>query len=140
MAWRQYVPKLVTVLREGYGFAQFRRDSIAGLTVAIVALPLAMALGIASGATPDKGLLTAGIAVIIFTSQIKDLFGLTMPEVPAAVAEKLGAFWSVRDTIRAPAVALSALSLAIIVAMRRFAPRLPAFLVAVVAASAIALV
>ncbi len=56
------VPKLVTVLREGYGFAAFRADFIAGLTVAIVALPLAMALAIASGTTPDKGLITAVVA------------------------------------------------------------------------------
>jgi SulP family sulfate permease len=59
---RQYLPKIVTVWREGYGVAEFRRDSVAGLTVAIVALPLAMALGIASGATPEKGLLTAVVA------------------------------------------------------------------------------
>ena len=45
-----YTPKLITVLREGYSFSAFRADAIAGLTVAIVALPLAMALGIASGA------------------------------------------------------------------------------------------
>src|SRR3546814_7309675 len=51
-----YTPKLLTVFREGYSAATFRADAIAGLTVAIVALPLAMALGIASGASPDKGL------------------------------------------------------------------------------------
>src|SRR3546814_5768946 len=39
-----FTPKLVTVLGEGYTFDRLRRDSIAGLTVAIVALPLAMAL------------------------------------------------------------------------------------------------
>ena len=51
-----YTPKLVTVLREGYGLPQFRADAIAGLTVAIVALPLSMAIAIASGATPAQGL------------------------------------------------------------------------------------
>src|SRR5690606_13599970 len=50
--WRPFTPKLVTVLREGYGAADLRQDFIAGLTVAIVALPLAMALAIASGTTP----------------------------------------------------------------------------------------
>src|ERR1700716_542588 len=35
-----YAPKLITVLREGYGFADFRADAISALTVAIVALPL----------------------------------------------------------------------------------------------------
>ena len=54
-----YTPKLVTVLREGYGLTQFRTDTIAGLTVAIVALPLSMAIAIASGATPAQGLYTA---------------------------------------------------------------------------------
>jgi sulfate permease, SulP family len=54
-----FTPKLVTVLREGYGLAQFRADAIAGLTVAIVALPLSMAIAIASGASPAQGLYTA---------------------------------------------------------------------------------
>lgn len=54
-----YTPKLVTVLREGYGLASFRADVVAGLTVAIVALPLSMAIAIASGVTPDRGLYTA---------------------------------------------------------------------------------
>ena len=49
-----YTPKLVTILREGYGWTQFRADIIAGLTVAIVALPLSMAIAIASGVTPDR--------------------------------------------------------------------------------------
>jgi sulfate permease, SulP family len=54
-----YLPKLVTVWREGYGFADLRADVIAGLTVAIVALPLSMAIAIASGVEPGRGLYTA---------------------------------------------------------------------------------
>src|SRR3954462_2154975 len=54
-----YSPKLLTVLREGYGLDGFRADLISGLTVAIVALPLSMAIAIASGVTPDRGLYTA---------------------------------------------------------------------------------
>lgn len=54
-----FTPKLVTALRDGYGLADLRRDAVAGLTVAIVALPLAMAIGIASGTTPDRALVTA---------------------------------------------------------------------------------
>jgi len=54
-----FVPKLLTVLREGYGFSHFRVDCIAGLTVAIVALPLSIAIAIASGATPAQGLYTS---------------------------------------------------------------------------------
>ncbi|WPZ32146.1 SulP family inorganic anion transporter [Thalassobaculum sp. OXR-137] len=54
-----FTPKLLTVFREGYGAGQLRRDAIAGLTVAIVALPLSMAIAIASGASPAQGLYTA---------------------------------------------------------------------------------
>ena len=54
-----FTPKLVTVLREGYGLADLRADAISGLTVAIVALPLSMAIAIASGVTPDMGLYTS---------------------------------------------------------------------------------
>jgi SulP family sulfate permease len=54
-----YRPKLTTVLSEGYGVAAFRRDVLAGLTVAIVALPLSMAIAVASGVSPDRGLFTA---------------------------------------------------------------------------------
>ena len=54
-----FTPKVVTVLREGYGLADLRADLMAGLTVAIVALPLSMAIAIASGVTPDRGLYAA---------------------------------------------------------------------------------
>ncbi|MCC2099275.1 MAG: sodium-independent anion transporter, partial [Hyphomicrobiales bacterium] len=54
-----FTPKLVTVLREGYSLSHLRADAIAGLTVAIVALPLSMAIAIASGASPAQGLYTA---------------------------------------------------------------------------------
>jgi sulfate permease, SulP family len=54
-----YTPKLVTVMREGYGLSNLRMDAIAGLTVAIVALPLSMAIAIASGASPAQGLFTS---------------------------------------------------------------------------------
>jgi SulP family sulfate permease len=54
-----YTPKLMTVLREGYSLANFRADFMAGLTVAIVALPLSMAIAIGSNATPAQGLYTS---------------------------------------------------------------------------------
>ncbi|MFN4154901.1 MAG: SulP family inorganic anion transporter [Paracoccaceae bacterium] len=54
----EFLPKLVTVLREGYSFQDFRADVLAGLTVAIVALPLSMAIAIASGVGPERGLYT----------------------------------------------------------------------------------
>jgi SulP family sulfate permease len=54
-----FTPKLVTILRERYRLADLKADVVAGLTVAIVALPLSMAIAIASGVTPDRGLYTA---------------------------------------------------------------------------------
>ncbi len=194
-------------MQEGYRFQDFRADAVAGLTVAIVALPLAMAIAIASGTTPDKGLITAviagflisalggsrfqiggptgafivvvygviakfgfdgliiatlmagamliiagllrfgdwikyipepvvtgftaGIAVIIFTSQVKDLFGLTTGDVPAEFIPKIETFWAARDTIALPAIAVAGAALLAIVGLRRFAPKVPGFLVAV---------
>lgn len=53
------MPKLASVFAEGYGAARLRSDALSGLTVAIVALPLSMAIAIASGVTPDRGLYTA---------------------------------------------------------------------------------
>ncbi len=60
-------PRLVDTL-QGYTKAQFRADVIAGITVGIVALPLAMAFGIASGATPEAGLFTAVIAGFLISA------------------------------------------------------------------------
>ncbi|UJW73976.1 SulP family inorganic anion transporter [Rhizobium sp. SL42] len=63
------LPKTVSVLREGYGLERLKADAIAGMTVAIVALPLSMAIAIASGVTPDRGLFTAivgGFLVSLF--------------------------------------------------------------------------
>jgi SulP family sulfate permease len=63
-----YTPKLVTVLREQYGLRDLKSDTIAGLTVAIVALPLSMAIAIASGVTPDRGLYTAIVGGFIVSA------------------------------------------------------------------------
>ncbi|HTC84044.1 MAG TPA: SulP family inorganic anion transporter [Rhizomicrobium sp.] len=54
-----YRPKLATILREGYSGSNFRSDALAGLTVAIVALPLSMAIAVASGVSPERGLYTS---------------------------------------------------------------------------------
>ncbi|MEO6946762.1 MAG: SulP family inorganic anion transporter, partial [Nitrobacter sp.] len=54
-----YRPKIVTVLAEGYNLDCFRRDMLAALTVAIVALPLSMAIAVASGVSPERGLYAA---------------------------------------------------------------------------------
>ena len=63
-----FTPKLVTILREGYGLSNLRADAVAGLTVAIVALPLSMAIAIASGASPAQGLYTAIVGGFIVSA------------------------------------------------------------------------
>ncbi len=54
-----YRPKILTTLAEGYGLADLRKDVMAGLTVAVVALPLSMAIAMASGVSPERGIFTA---------------------------------------------------------------------------------
>ncbi|MEG8055454.1 SulP family inorganic anion transporter [Sphingomonas sp. 22L2VL55-3] len=206
-----FIPKIVTTMREGYSLATLRADAIAGAAVAVVALPLAMALGIASGASPDKGLVTAivagflvsalggsrvqiggptgafvvvvftviarhgydglilatllagiilivagyarlgalirfipytvvtgftaGIAVIIASSQVRDFLGLGMAAVPADFVPKWVAYAGAIRTIDGPTVAIGAGALAVILILKRAAPRVPGFLVAVVLAS-----
>ena len=203
---RMYEPKLVTVLREGYTWRTFKADAIAGLTVAIVALPLAMALAIASGTTPEKGLhtaivagflisafggsrvqiggptaafipvvfsvihqfgygglilctllaglmlvtaallrlgtlmkympqpvitgFTAGIAVTIFSSQVKDALGLRMEQVPAEFTERWAAYAAHIATTQPATVAMTVLGLAVIVGLRYWKPKWPGFLIA----------
>ena len=61
-------PKLVTVLREGYSLERFARDAVAGVVVGVVALPLAIAFGIASGVKPEQGLYTAIIAGLLISA------------------------------------------------------------------------
>lgn len=63
-----YTPKLLTVLREGYTLANFRADFMAGLTVAIVALPLSMAIAIGSHASPAQGLYTSIIGGFVVSA------------------------------------------------------------------------
>ena len=209
-----YSPKLLTVLREGYGLADLRADALAGLTVAIVALPLSMAIAIASGVSPGRGLytavvggflisllggsrfqiggpagafivlvaatvdrqgldgllvatmmsgvmlviagylrlgtyikfipypvtvgFTAGIAVIIFASQLKDLFGITLPgKEPGELIPKLVALAHGAPTANIPAVALAVMSIVIIVWLKQLRPTWPGILIAVVIAAII---
>ncbi len=206
-----FVPKLVTALAQGYHFNDLRADAVSGLTVAIVALPLAMALAIASGASPDKGLITvvvagfiisafggsryqiggptgafvvvvanviavhgydgliiatlmagiilmaagfarlgnfmryipepvvtgftAGIAVIIFSSQVKDFFGLTIAHLPAEFIGQWEALIKAAPTVSLATAALSIAALAIILILRRVAPKAPGFLIVVLLGS-----
>ena len=62
---RKLEPKLLSILREGYTRKQFRGDLMGGLTVGVVALPLAIALAIASGVKPEQGLYTAIFAGLV---------------------------------------------------------------------------
>lgn len=65
---RDFEPKLVTVLREGYSRSLFAQDAMAGLVVGFVALPLAIAFAIASGVRPEQGLITAVIAGFLISA------------------------------------------------------------------------
>jgi SulP family sulfate permease len=59
-------PKLFSVMKT-YSKAQFGKDVIAGIIVAIIALPLSIALALASGVTPERGLYTAIVAGFIIS-------------------------------------------------------------------------
>jgi len=64
----EFVPRSVKVLKSGYSQKNFFADLYAGITVAIIALPLAMALAIASGVGPERGLYTAIIAGFLISA------------------------------------------------------------------------
>lgn len=196
-----------------YDRQQFMTDLLAGIIVGIVALPLAIAFGIASGVTPEKGIITAivaglivsvfggskvqiggptgafiiiiygiiqqygfegltiatlmagvflimfgllhlgtiikyipypivvgftsGIALTIFTTQIKDLFGLTMPSVPSDFIEKWIAYFSAFPTIDYWSAGVGVLSVVIIALWPRLtrhtaAGKLPGSLIAII--------
>src|SRR5690349_1308742 len=57
-----WIPKSLVCLREGYGRRFFIQDLLAGLTVGVIAIPLALAFAIASHVSPERGLYTAIIA------------------------------------------------------------------------------
>ncbi len=62
-AVRMFIPKSIVCLRD-YSWKQFRADSVAGVIVGLVALPLAMAFSIACGLPPERGLYTAVVAEV----------------------------------------------------------------------------
>ncbi len=206
-------PKLLTTLKS-YSWPLFAADVFAGVTVAMVALPLSLAIAIASGAEPAAGLVTAivagflisllggsrvqiggptgafivvvygviahhgfdglvlatlmagvilliagalragnliqfipeavvngftiGIAIIIATSQLKDLFGLEIANLPADFLHKLPALWAGRETLNLSALGIGLVTLALIVLFRRLAPKWPGLIVAVGLTSAAA--
>jgi SulP family sulfate permease len=87
-----YRPKLVTLIAEGYSFAAFQSDITAALTVAVVALPLSMAIAVASGVEPVRGLYTSIIGGFLVSAlggsrfQIGGPAGAFIVLVPATVA------------------------------------------------------
>jgi SulP family sulfate permease len=193
-------PKILTTI-VGYTAAQFVADALAGVTVAMVALPLSIAIAIASGAPPAAGLVTAvvagflisalggsrvqiggptgafivvvygvihdhgydglllatllaggillvagvfragrlirhipepvidgftiGIAIVIATSQLKDLAGLDTGALPADFLPKLAALWAARASLDPGAVIVGTATFAAILVLRRLAPRVP---------------
>lgn len=66
--WQHFVPKSVITLREGYSLSRLGDDALAGITVAILALPLSMAIAIGAGLSPDKGLITSVVAGFVISA------------------------------------------------------------------------
>lgn len=211
--FHEFIPKSYLYLRNGYKLSTFKRDLLAGLTVGIIALPLAMAFAIASGVTPERGLYTAiiagflisalggsriqiggptgafvvivygivqrtgynglcismviaaillvllgifrigswikyvpnplitgftsGIAVIIFSTQIKDFFGLKMGTPPADFTEKWLSYFNSFSTFDPATLSLAAGTLAVILLIKRLIPWLPWGIAAIVFATII---
>jgi SulP family sulfate permease len=206
-------PKILTTIRD-YSLPQLAADAVAGVTVALVALPLSIAIAIASGAPPAAGLITAivagflisalggsrvqiggptgafivivygvihdhgyeglllatlmagiillfagflkagrfirivpepviegftiGIAVVIATSQMKDLAGMSGPALPADFLPKVAGLWSMRDTAEVPSLIMGLSCVGAILLLRRLAPKIPWLVLVVVLASAAA--
>jgi SulP family sulfate permease len=90
-----YRPKLLTTLGEGYSLGKLRQDAVAGLTVAVVALPLSMAIAVASGVTPERGLFTAIVGGFLVSALGGSRFQIGGPAgafivLVAATAAQLG--------------------------------------------------
>src|SRR6185312_6345195 len=81
---------------------------------------------------------TAGIAVIIFASQLRELLGLTLPgKEPGPLVPKLAAFWQAIGTVNPAAVGVAAITMGVILGLRRYRPNWPGFLIAVAVAAAV---
>lgn len=204
-------PKLFEILHRGYDMNKFKRDTLAGMTVAVVSIPLAMALAIASGVTPAQGLytaivagffiallggskyqiggptgafvvvifnvmknygneglaltmliaavililagllrlgtyikyipypvvtgFTAGIGILLISTQIKDLLGLKMDNVPTDFIPKWSAYFQNLGNFSFSSIVIAVFSFAAIFYVKHKRPNLPAYLVAVVGAT-----
>lgn len=200
--WRDFIPKsVICCFKEKYTFSSFRKDLSAGVTVGIVALPLAMAFAIASGVSPERGLytaivagflisllggsrvqiggptgafvvivfgivqrqgyeglamatllaallliamglfrlgtlvkyipyplvtgFTAGIAVVIFSSQVKDFLGLHLQTMPSDFLLKWKALLLALPTWEPTTCAVAGGTLALIILIRKYIPVIP---------------
>ena len=127
-----------------YGIVQ--KYGIDGLTVAtLMAGVLLIVMGVAKLGSAIKFVphpvitgFTSGIAVIIFSSEVKDLFGLHMGTVPAAFLPKWTAFASHAGAFTPAAIFVSALTLAIILVWPRINRRIPGPFVALIVATVVA--
>lgn len=209
--YKDFVPKSVICLKEGYKREYFISDLFAGISVGVIALPLALAFAIASGVTPERGLFTAiiagflisllggsrvqiggptgafviivyatiqkfgydglavatllaaimitlmgfarfgaflkfipypvttgfttGIALVIFSLQIKDFFGLEIENIPPKFLEKCNIFCQVAHTTNPWALLISSSTLILIFLLRRFYPKLPGAIIAIILAT-----
>jgi sulfate permease, SulP family len=210
-----FVPKLITCLKD-YSKEQFMKDFIAGLIVAIIAFPLSIALAIASGVSPEKGLYTAviggfivsllggsrvqiggptgafivivygiiekygfdglivasiiagvflilmgllkfgsvikyipypivtgftsGIAITIFSTQIKDFLGLTMDKVPSEFIPKWIEYFRSMPSLNIKSLFIGILSLVIILIWPKLTKKIPGTLAAIFVATIINLI
>ncbi len=209
-----FAPKLYEVIRsKGYNTQYFRRDAVAGLTLAIISIPLGMAFAIASGVSPAQGLYTAvvagffiallggcryqiggptgafvviifntlqqygyagltmtmliagivmiaagylrlgtyikyipypvvvgftsGIAVLLFSTQVKDMLGLDIASVPAEFLPKWRVYLENLGKFSWTAIFITVLSFGIIFYVKFRRPKLPAFLLGVVGSTLI---
>ena len=202
-----FQPTLFQTLKT-YNREKFMADLMSGLIVGVVALPLAIAFGIASGVTPEKGIYTAiiagfiisflggstvqiggptgafivivygiveqygvqglaiatvmagimlvvmgfiklgsiikfvpypivvgftsGIALTIFSTQIKDFFGLTTPKLPSGFIEKWSIYFNHFDSVNWWVTLIAALSVTIIILTPKISKKIPGSLVAII--------
>ena len=210
---KRYLPALVLALRD-YSPRTFTADLIAGVTVGLVALPLAMAFAISSGMSPQAGIycavvtgfvisalggsyvqiggptgafvvviagiiaeygvdglfmctmmagvllvimgltgtgtavrfiprpvvigFTNGIALVIASTQLKDFFGIPLAEVPGEFIERMGALAAEAGSASPATTVLAAGTLVLILGWNRMMPRVPGYIVALLAGTVVA--